>query len=179
MTYEPGQQVLVRGVMAAADFQLGQGPDHRYLHFSDNSGCRVPAADIVGPAPATPDMYEIAYWAVEKVLDEALGTEEEDGSGGGIAAEVYLLVEQRNQARAALAAAEAERDAYADALAKVTHEFRQVIADEILQRADPDVCPPFYNEEQYAAYRAGVLIAERIVRRALSVEAAGTEGGGE
>lgn len=52
-------------------------------------------------------MWHRAYMDVQKVLDEALGTEEEDGSGGGIASEVWLLAHQRDEARAKLAQAEA------------------------------------------------------------------------
>lgn len=45
-------------------------------------------------------MFEQAYMDVQKVLDKALGTEEEDGTGGGIASEVWLLAHQRDGARA-------------------------------------------------------------------------------
>lgn len=36
-------------------------------------------------------MYSRVYFEVNAVLDEALGTEEEDGTGYGLAAEVMLL----------------------------------------------------------------------------------------
>jgi hypothetical protein len=49
----------------------------------------------------TDSMYESTYWAVQKILDRALGTEESDGVGEGIAADVQLLVDQRDAARAA------------------------------------------------------------------------------
>jgi hypothetical protein len=45
-------------------------------------------------------MYERAYFEVQKVLDDQLGTEEDDGAGGGIAGDVWLLAQQRDQARA-------------------------------------------------------------------------------
>lgn len=48
--------------------------------------------------------YDEAYWATQTELDRLLGTEEDDGSGAGLAAEVRLLGEQRDDARA-----EAER----------------------------------------------------------------------
>lgn len=51
-------------------------------------------------------MWHRAYMDVQKVLDEALGTEEEDGSGGRIASEVWLLAHQRDEARAKLAKAD-------------------------------------------------------------------------
>lgn len=41
-----------------------------------------------------------AYWAAQKVLDEALGTEAEHGSGQGLAADVRLLMVQRDKAEA-------------------------------------------------------------------------------
>ncbi len=59
------------------------------------------------PAPdikADP-MWHRAYMDVQAVLDKALGTEEEDGAGGGIAGDVALLAAQRNEARAELARA--------------------------------------------------------------------------
>lgn len=43
------------------------------------------------------------YFDVQKVLDEALGSEEEDGAGGGIAGDVWLLAKQRDGARAEVA----------------------------------------------------------------------------
>src|SRR5580704_2891352 len=51
------------------------------------------------PAEADP-MWMHAYRDVQAVLDEALGTEEEDGAGAGIAADVALLAAQRDAARA-------------------------------------------------------------------------------
>jgi hypothetical protein len=40
---------------------------------------------------AANDMYRNAYWEIQKVLDDALGTNEEDGAGEGIVADVMLL----------------------------------------------------------------------------------------
>lgn len=48
------------------------------------------------------DMYRGCYFAVQDVLSAALGPNEEDGAGEGIAADVHLLAEQRDEARAAL-----------------------------------------------------------------------------
>lgn len=41
--------------------------------------------------PAGDDMYAKAYFDIQQVLDDALGTEEEDGAGAGIVADVMLL----------------------------------------------------------------------------------------
>jgi hypothetical protein len=52
------------------------------------------------------------FLSVEKVLTDALGPDEEDGTGDGTAADVALAVHQRDEARAELAKArEALRDA--------------------------------------------------------------------
>lgn len=40
------------------------------------------------------DMYERAYFGVQKVLDRALGTEWTAGAGGGIVADVELLAQR-------------------------------------------------------------------------------------
>jgi hypothetical protein len=48
------------------------------------------------------DMYERAYWDIQRILDEALGTREGDGAGAGIAADVRLVAEQRDILRAEL-----------------------------------------------------------------------------
>jgi hypothetical protein len=45
-------------------------------------------------------MFEQIYMEVQAVLDKALGTGEEDGAGAGIAADVWLLAHQRDEARA-------------------------------------------------------------------------------
>jgi hypothetical protein len=47
-------------------------------------------------------MYERAYLEISEFLDTALGTEEEDGAGEGLAGDVRLLAAQRNEARAEL-----------------------------------------------------------------------------
>ncbi len=46
----------------------------------------------------TASAVEAAYWGVQEVLDGALGTEEDDGAGAGIVADVWLVVEQRDAA---------------------------------------------------------------------------------
>lgn len=49
-------------------------------------------------------MWERAYMDVQRILDEALGTEEKDGAGEGIAGDVWLLASQRDEALRKLAA---------------------------------------------------------------------------
>jgi len=48
-------------------------------------------------------MWHRAYMDVQAVLDKALGTEEDDGAGAGIAADVWLLAHQRDESRAQVA----------------------------------------------------------------------------
>jgi hypothetical protein len=60
------------------------------------------------------DMYQRAYWDIQKLLDEYLGPKEEDGAGQGIVADVYLLAHRYELAIAALRAAGA--GAVADAI---------------------------------------------------------------
>ena len=48
-------------------------------------------------------MWHRAYMDVQAVLDKPLGAEEEDGAGAGIAADVWLLARQRDEARAQVA----------------------------------------------------------------------------
>jgi hypothetical protein len=56
MTYEPGQQVLVRGEILEPPMPAHVGLFVRFVS-EDGEGRRVyiRAADVVGPAPATPD----------------------------------------------------------------------------------------------------------------------------
>jgi hypothetical protein len=63
---------------------------------------------LIKAAAAGDRMYAMAYGEVQAVLDAALGGDVDDGAGAGIAAEVQLLADQRDQARAALASCEAE-----------------------------------------------------------------------
>jgi hypothetical protein len=71
------------------------------------------AALIVAAVNALPGLLaEVEHWKrlfesqsnarveVEDVLDKALGPNEEDGAGEGLAADVALVVQQRDQARA-------------------------------------------------------------------------------
>jgi hypothetical protein len=61
-------------------------------------------ADAIADRVKPDRMWENAYMDVQRVLDEALGTEEKDGAGSGIAADVWLLANQRDEARVKLAA---------------------------------------------------------------------------
>jgi len=58
------------------------------------------ASDHAEQVTADRDMYRDRYFAVQRVLDEALGPNGEDGTGEGIAADVHLLAQQRDAARA-------------------------------------------------------------------------------
>lgn len=53
-------------------------------------------------------MYKAAYFGVNEVLDAALGTEEEDGAGEGLVADVMLLAHRYELALKALEAAGAQ-----------------------------------------------------------------------
>jgi hypothetical protein len=57
-------------------------------------------APMTQEQPERLSMWEQAYMDVQKILDGALGTEEEDGAGAGIAADVAMVVAQRDRARA-------------------------------------------------------------------------------
>ncbi|MEU4640865.1 hypothetical protein [Micromonospora sp. NPDC023814] len=57
-------------------------------------------------------MFKTRYFEVQEVLDEALGTEEEDGSGEGIVQDVRLLAQQRDALRPVVEAAKAWADRY-------------------------------------------------------------------
>lgn len=53
------------------------------------------------------DMYERAYFGVQKVLDRALGGDWDDGAGEGIVADVDLLAQRYERALKALRAVQA------------------------------------------------------------------------
>lgn len=52
-------------------------------------------------AAAKSNIYERTYWNLQSALDEILGPREEDGAGQGSLADVWLVAEQRDAARAA------------------------------------------------------------------------------
>ena len=61
-------------------------------------------AEAAGVAPEGPEgMHKDAYWDVQQILDEALGTGENDGSDGGIAADVALLADRLKAAESEVA----------------------------------------------------------------------------
>jgi hypothetical protein len=57
---------------------------------------------VTQPADDFSDMYERAYFGVQKVLDRALGKEWGDGAGSGIVADVDLLARRYERALNAL-----------------------------------------------------------------------------
>jgi hypothetical protein len=155
MTYEPGQQVLVRGTHepGSARDDLPGVP----VVFDEPNGLGdllpivvyVLAADVVGPAPATPD--EGASYEPGQPISDDWRRSYERLTTGKLARLYELAMKERGEARAALAAAEARIAA-------------------ALEIHNGDLC--------------GVCMVGRFVDgpcdtyRALSVEAAGTEGGG-
>jgi hypothetical protein len=194
MTYELGQQVLVRlraqpapvqgRILDRADIAGGEA----YLIFIDGWRVLVEAADIVGPVPATPDEGEAKLLPAESMaltvaraqvgrgenpeinvtamllmMIERLTATPDEGRGTirAISDDMYTFRAQRDEARAALAAAEAERDAAAK------------VADDALEILDRLAAFGLHPEKQADLY-------ERVaaLRRALPVEAADTEGGG-
>jgi hypothetical protein len=72
--------------------------DHFTVHGPAAFGAAYESAD-----PFSDPMFGKTYMEVQAVLDKALGTEEEDGAGAGITADVWLLAHQRDEARAQVA----------------------------------------------------------------------------
>jgi hypothetical protein len=196
MTYEPGQQVLVRGEIEEPRREDG----YCWIAIDYAPAMLVPAADVVGPAPATPDEGEYHEVTIAKLWLElrearsALGIEDALNTGPAPAIpdegrsridvivrkdrEIADLTINAARLRDALAAAEAERDAHAAALTKVTHEYR---ADDenpgedgcisgVYGYDDSDRC---WGDPSHPIHQTPV-----VVRRALSVEATRTDGGG-
>jgi c-di-AMP phosphodiesterase-like protein len=102
----------------------------------------------VGPAPATPDERDEQITELEWAFDRA-------------DKQVQRVTAERDEARAALATAEAERDAAAK------------VADDALEILDRLAAFGLHPEKQGDLYEKVAAL-----RRALSVEATGTEGGG-
>jgi hypothetical protein len=177
VTYEPGQQVLVRGVIQATEPVSARLKGTHLIEFSNSPsyGAWIAPADVVGPAPATPDDKPPGYcvpcgcprWAPHSTDHDpqwVTGFFGEDGPAPATPdAEALridfrqglLTVEEFDQMLAALAAAEAERDAAEKRIAAV---FKLLSPLNDADRLGP-----------YTVY---------MIRRALSVEATGTEGGG-
>lgn len=57
-----------------------------------------------------------AYWRAQKALDEILGPNEEDGAGGGLVAEIWLLAELRNAAQLEARSERRQRHRYKDVI---------------------------------------------------------------
>jgi hypothetical protein len=187
------EQVLVRGTHEPRSFER-PGLVAVVIDDHNRDGELVPtlvyvaAADVVGPAPATPccDLHNRNCEPPSELCCDscsewdhpghASGTEciAPDLSGNGptpatpdvLADHAYIdrLVAERNEARAALAAAEAERDATNALISSARISLDQVTAE-------GDVLAGIVHalEVELASIKEG---------RALSVEAAGTEGGG-
>jgi hypothetical protein len=155
MTYELGQQVLVWGVVAMHDAETDF-----YVIEASNGTSWFEAADVVGPTPATPDeggapMFPGpgVVWDLRAALTAAEAEIAKLRAENENVRFTAALTAERNadeitELRAALAAAEA-RIAAALELTWQTHWDHDETVDLV-----------------------------RAIRRALSVEAAGTEGGG-
>lgn len=92
-------------------------------------------------------MWYRRYIEVQAVLDEALGTKEEDGAGEGIAGDVALLADQRDTARrraagyaAELEEAIRERTTAEAKLAEITTHCRQRLDMAIVQGPVSRLC---------------------------------------
>lgn len=72
--------------IAAPNNLLPRGPKE-----AEAAWCARAVEAVLKDERSHADMYHRAYWDIQKVLDEHLGTEEEDGAGAGIVADVYLL----------------------------------------------------------------------------------------
>jgi hypothetical protein len=151
MTYEPGQQVLVRGTVEAPY------SDHVTVWITElyNGRLRlkIPAADVVGPAPATPDE-------------------------GGDNAYIDRLVAERNATRIALAAAEAKRDEDVQSLLSALIQQEWTLPYGASVRDYPDAASLRLADREAEQMNREAVARLLAAARALSVEAAGTEGGG-
>jgi hypothetical protein len=155
VTYEPGQQVLVRGEVDATAKDDGE----YLICFRDATsrfGVLVLAADVVGPAPATPDEGEYHEVTIAKLWLEL----REARSALGID---VIVRKDREIADLTINAARL-RDALAAAEARIAAALK-------FHRKTKD------DEGVYACYNCGLDWPCPTVD-ALSVEAAGTEGGG-
>lgn len=111
---------LTAGFVAAARTMLGNAPNYTETRVAlDVKVAESPELYTLvvqrhAPGALTPhearlkaesdrDMYRDRYFAVQEVLDGALGPNEEEGAGEGIAADVLLLAQQRDEARRKLA----------------------------------------------------------------------------
>jgi hypothetical protein len=135
----------------------------------------IAAADVVGPAPATPDEGEYHEVTIAKLWLELREARSEGRSRIDVIVrkdrEIADLTIHAARLRDALAAAEAERDALAHEIdvKYETHDF--TITD---PEHGCDWCGDFEDEP---IHRTSAVVIDE-ARRALSVEAAGPERGG-
>jgi hypothetical protein len=180
VTYEPGQQVLVRGEIAGP--RRKDGFYWIRVLLSDSDEFLIDPADVVGPAPATPDEGEYHEVTIAKLWLELREARSEGRSRIDVIVrkdrEIADLTINAARLRDALAAAEAERDAYTAALAKVTHEY---VADYENPNEDGCVSGVYGYDDSDRCWgdpSHPIHQTPAVVRRALSVEATRTEGGG-
>jgi hypothetical protein len=162
VTYEPGQQVLVRGVL---EHQFADGLAYVRFSDSDDHMHAIEAADVVGPTPATPDRGpSYAYQLTDDEIDQ--------------------IINERQEVRAALAAAEAERDATNALISSARISLDQVTAERDAYRATLASVQEWCAARRHNPYdyvRDTVHEITAVLdrhRHTLSVEATGTEGGG-
>jgi hypothetical protein len=159
MTYEPGQQVLVRGML---EHRFADGLAYVRFSDSDDHMHAIEAADVVGPAPATPDEGETREPG--QPISDDWRRSYERLTMGKLARLYELAMKEHREARGALAAAEAERDATNALISSARISLDQVTAER--------------DELAGIVHALEVELASIKEGRALSVEAADPEGGG-
>jgi hypothetical protein len=179
MTYEPGQQVLVRGEILPPPMPAHIGLFVRFVS-EDGEGRRifVRPDDVIGPAPATPDKG--ASYEPGQPISDDWHRSYERLTTGKLARLYELAMKERGEARGALAVAEAERDAIA-AAGRLLYVLWDTEWNKVGFADYGDHTGITWAEEQQLSDAAEAVedyfTAHPDIRRALSVEAAGTEGG--
>lgn len=114
--------------------EVTEADDHEAVAIT---GATDAALAVVAPELAARDAREASlrnevefhgrrWLQVERVLDQAIGTEVEDGAGEGLASDVALLATQRDEARTEL---QRERDRHANAKADLLTEVEALLGD--------------------------------------------------
>lgn len=91
-------------------------------------------------------MFERAFWDTQEVLDKALGPDERDGAGEGLAGEVRLLAQQRDQARAELADADRRRSEFDERVSAQVEDLRAELAAQTPGWESPAALQAAYSE---------------------------------